>query len=274
MATTIWPVRVNHINVVVEDFDASVAYLKRVYDGEFLLDLPGPAWHACLVATGQTIFELFEPAGYLLNARYGPHYVGIEYQADMEEARRAVVERGIRIVRDTPHAFHTHPADCFGIAFEFYDGAFHDMEWALLDGALMKPVSWWRDDHPLGLTGLAGYTIAVRDGLAAQAFFESFVGATLIDGGGDRRAAGAHAIRMQVADSWVELLSPRGDGAILDHLHRYGEGIYSTVFGVRDADGVRGHLAGKAVTLVPGSAPGRLAAPADNALGVIIEFDA
>lgn len=262
-----------HLNIVVEDFDASVAYLKNIYDAEFILDLPAPHWHACLVETGQVIFELIAPVGYLTNARYGPHYVGIEYQADMEVARRAVAERGIRLVRDSGHAFHTHPEDCFGVAIEIYDGAFHNTEWPLLGGKRTKPAEWWRDEHPLGLSGLAGYTVVVRNAKAAYAFFESLLSAGIIDEV-DRPAIGARVIRAQIADSWVEFLEPTGDGVILDHLNRYGQGIYSTVFGVCDAERARCHLLGKGLQVASGSAPDRIAVPADAALGVIFEFDA
>lgn len=270
VVTTIRPVRVNHINIVVEELDAAVAHLRDGYGARFMFDLPSPVWHACLIETGRVILELFEPPAFLLNARYGPHYLGIEYQADMDVARAAIAQRGIRVARDIGSALHTHPADTFGIAFEFYAGQFHDNP--QLGGDRMQSADWWRDTHPLGLTGLAGYTVAVRDIAGARAFFESFLGATLLDEA-ERPGVAGHAVRLQVADSWVELLSPIGEGMIEAHLRRFGDGIYSIVFGARDLDQLRRHLAGQGITLTPGSALTRLAAPAGRELGVILEWE-
>ena len=106
--------RVNHINLVLQDFDASIDYARKVYGAEFVLDIPERDWHACLIEMGRVMFELFVPHELLLHARYGPHYLGIEYQADMAEVREAVAAHGIRIIRDVGIALHTHPADCLG----------------------------------------------------------------------------------------------------------------------------------------------------------------
>src|SRR5579871_2969374 len=149
--TTIQPVRLNHMNLVLEDYVASVAHLQAVYGAELMVEFPQKEWQACLVDLGRGIMELFVPYDFLVSARYGPHHVGVEYQADIETVRAAIAERGIRVIRDIGLAMHTHPADCFGIAFEFYGGSFHEREWDLLGGR-MKPASYWRDAHPLGIT--------------------------------------------------------------------------------------------------------------------------
>ena len=65
---------------------------------------------------------------FLLNARYGPHYLGLELQADMDAVREVIAARGIGIARDIGFAVHTHPADTLGVSFEFYDGEFHQRE--------------------------------------------------------------------------------------------------------------------------------------------------
>lgn len=273
MSTTIRPVRMNHLNLVVEDFDASVAHLTGLYGAEFLMDIPNRESHACLVEIGRVIFELFVPNAWLLNARYGPHYVGVEYQADMDVVRTAIAERGIRIVRDIGVALHTHPADTLGVAFEFWSGYFHDNLWEPLGNRPMHSAAYWRDGHPLGLTGLKSYTLAVRDLGSAAAFFESFLGARPIYEM-PRPAIGARAIGLQVADDVIELLAPAGPGELQRHLDRYGEGIRSTVFGARDIDAVRRYFADRQVELVPGTTEASLAVPASANLGVIFEFAA
>jgi catechol 2,3-dioxygenase-like lactoylglutathione lyase family enzyme len=262
--------RVNHLNVVLQEFDRSVDHFRELYGAEFLLDIPQREWHAGLIEIGCVIFELFVPHDFLLNARYGPHYVGIEYQADMDEVREAIAAHGVRIARDIGPALHTHPADCFGIAFEFYNGSFHERDWKLLGGK-MKSAEYWRDQHPLGLTGLKGYALAVCDIDAAATFFQSFLGAQVLHEA-TRAVISARSISLQVADAVVELLAPAGEGWLQRHLHRFGDGILSTVFGARDIEQVRRYFAQRGIDLIAGTAPGRWAVRADENLGVIFEF--
>jgi len=117
----------NHINAMVEDFDRSVSYLGDLYGAQFNQDLPGAQWHACLLTIGSVMFELFAPTEYLLHARLGPYYVGVEYQvADVDEARTEAAARGIRVICELGSAFHADPRDAFGVAWEFYNRSFQD----------------------------------------------------------------------------------------------------------------------------------------------------
>jgi len=270
MPRSISPTRLNHINLVLEDYDASVAHFADLYGAELLADYPQKDLNAGLIEIGRVIFELFVPSAWFLNARYGPHYLGIEYQADLEEVRAAVAVHGIRIVRDIGLALHTHPADAFGVSFEFYAGWFHEREWEPLGGP-MKSAEWWRDEHPLGLTGLKGCTLAVAEIDAAAVFFKSFLSAEVAY---DelRPAIGARAVGLQIADGVIELLTPVGDGALRSHLHAFGEGIRSTVFTVRDIDQARRYFAERGVALAAAAAPGGFAVPAGANLGVMFEF--
>lgn len=263
------PVRVNHLNLVLEDFDASVGHFERLYGSQFLSDIPQPTWHACLIDIGRVIFELFAPHDFFLNARYGPYYLGIEYQADMEEVREVLAARGIRIIRELGVACHVHPADCHGIAFEFYEGYFHDSD--RLTGGPMKPAEYWRDDHPLGLTGLKGYTVAVPDLEQAHDFFQGFLHHEVVYEEA-RPALAARAVGLQIADAVMELATPVGDGPLQRHLHEHGEGIRSTLFGVRDLDQARGYFKDRGVEPVPGSATDTFAIPAELNRGAIFEF--
>lgn len=271
MAATIHCMRMNHLNLVLQDYDASVAHFQALYGAEFMADIPSSDWHACLVEMGRVIFELFVPNQWLLNARYGAHHVGIEYQADMDEVRAAIAAHDVRIVRDIGLALHTHPEDCFGIAFEFYGGYFHDRDWPLLGGGPIKSASWWRDEHPLGLTGLKHYSIAVEDIAAASRFLRSFLSAEPIYEA-ERAPAVARAIGLRVADSTMELITPTGDGPLRRHLHRFGDGIRSTVFAVRDLEQARRYFVDHGVTPIPGDAAGSFAIPAEANQGVIFEF--
>ncbi len=270
MTTTIRPLRLNHMNLVLEDYTASVAHMQQLYDAELMVEFPQKEWHACLVDLGRGIIELFVPYDFLPAARFGPHHVGVEYQADLDTVRAAIAERGIRVIRDIGLALHTHPADCFGIAFEFYDGSFHDRHWDLLGGKI-KPAEYWRDEHPLGITALKGYSVAVRDGAAAGRFLESFVGARFLHEA-PRPGIAATARVYRVADGEVEVLSADGTGPLADHLLRYGDGIYATQYAVRDLDQARAYFAAKGVSPAAGSAADSLAIPPSANRGVVFEF--
>lgn len=277
--TTISPVRLNHMNIVLESAEAAKRHVAQAYDAEFVADVPKPEYHAFLFATGSVLFEVFTPRVYLLNARYGPHYVGVEYQADMATVTRAVAERGMRIIRESRYerdlagnpgyALHTHPADGFGVSYEFYHDDFHTWTWPELGGRI-RPVEAWAD-HPLGHTGQKGYTHVVADIAAASAFLQGFLGAVPVYEE-DRPAIGGRALGLKIADVTVELQTPGSDGELARHHYRHGDGIRSTVFGVRNVDAARRHLEQRGLPVVAGSLPGSIAIPAEANLGVIFEF--
>src|SRR5580658_802380 len=164
MTKTIECLHMNHINAMVEDFDQTVEHLCGLYGAQRNLDLPGEHWQACLITIGGVMFEIFAPRQYLLHARLGPHYVGVEYQVpDVDEVRREVLARGMRVIRELDVAIHVHPAEAFGVAWEFFGRSFHDEPWPVPYADPPKPSDHWRDEHPLGLAGLKRYSVAVAD---------------------------------------------------------------------------------------------------------------
>jgi hypothetical protein len=77
---------------------------------------------------------------------------------------------------------------------------------------------------------------------------------------------------MSLGDTVVELIAPVGAGAIEGHVARWGDGIRSVVFKVRDLEQARSWLSGRGVALQPGDAEDALAvAPADNC-GLLFEL--
>jgi hypothetical protein len=268
---SIRPVRVNHMNIVWESFDASVEHLTSLYGATIVMDIPPTTMHAGLFEIGRVLFEFFTPHEYLLASRYGPHYLGIEYDADMTVVRQAIAERGIRIVRDTGIALHTHPADGFGISFEFYDGYFHDWVWEEKGGTSLRSAAYWRDEHPLSLLGQKGYTVAVHDIEAATAFYQSFLSAEIVYDI-HRPEHAARAIGLKTGDVVAELLTPTGPGTIQAHLRDHGQGIRSTIFRARDIGVARRYFEARGIELEPGTAPEAFSVPAKANLGVIFEF--
>jgi hypothetical protein len=273
MATPITCLSMNHINAVVEGYDQSVARFTDLYGAQVIMDMPRPEWHACLIVFGgAVIFELFAPYDDLLHARFGPHYVGIEYQVtDVDAARRAIIDRGGRVLRELGVAFHAHPAECHGVAWEFYGGSFHDVSRSVDYLEPIRPASYWRDEHPLGSIGLKRYSLAVEDLDGARGFLEGVLnGRYLYEE--DRPAISAKALGLTLADTVVELLTPTGEGVISRHVARWGDGIRSTVFQVRSLEMASAYFKAKGLELVPGDAPHTLAIRPEENCGILFEF--
>ena len=273
MVSPISCLSMNHINALVEDFDQSVARFTDLYGAQVIMDMPRDEWHACLIVFGgAVIFELFAPHDDLLHARFGPHYVGVEYQVtDVEAARETIIARGGRVIRDLGVAFHAHPAECHGVAWEFYGHSFHAVPPPIQYLEPIRSPSYWLEDHPLGCMGLKHYSLAVGDLEAARDFLEAVLGATFLYQD-DRPAIAAKAIGMSLGNTVVELLAPTGDGVTSRHVSRWGDGIRSTVFRVKDLETARSYFTSKGVELVPGDTAGTLAIRPEDNCGILFEF--
>jgi hypothetical protein len=263
----------NHINAVVDGYDESVARFTDLYGAQVIMDMPRPEWHACLIVFGgAVIFEMFAPHDDLLHARFGPYYVGVEYQVtDVEAARQAIIARGGKVLRELGVAFHAHPAACLGVAWEFYGESFHAVPSPVAYIEPIRPVSYWRDEHPLGCVGLKRYSLAVDDMDNARGFLEGVVNGTFLYQE-DRPDIGARAVGITLADTEVELLTPTGEGVISRHVAHWGDGIRSTVFQVKDLETARTYFKGKGVELVAGDAPDTLAIRPEDNRGILFEF--
>ncbi len=273
MSAPITCLSMNHINAVVDGYDESVARFSDLYGAQVVMDMPREEWHACLIVFGgAVIFELFAPHDDLLHARFGPYYVGIEYQVtDVEAARKAIIARGGRVLRELGVAFHAHPAECLGVAWEFYGDSFHRVPAPVGFLEPIRPASYWRDDHPLGCSGLKRYSLAVEDMDEARDFLETVVNGTFLYEE-SRPAIGATALGLTLADTVVEVLVPTDEGVIDRHISRWGDGIRSTVFQVKDLEVARRYFQSKGVDLVPGDAPETLAIRPEDNCGILFEF--
>ena len=269
MARSVRCRRLSHTNLVIENLEASAAFLRDVYGGSFMLDLPGPDWHACLIEVGGLVVELFEPKGFMLHGRIGPHHLGVEYEADMAEARAAVADHGIRIMRDIGAAIHTDPSDGFGVDYEFYGGSFYGPDAPHVTTHTLSAEHWAA--HPIGYGGPIGYTHAVGDLAAATAFLQSFLGADVVYEE-VREGIGARAVGLAIAGSICELISPSGEGVLLCEMLRTGQGIRSTVYAVRDVAATRAWFEGRGLRVIAGSSSGRIAVDPRDSLGLLFEF--
>jgi hypothetical protein len=261
----------NHINAIVDGYEETIEHFRdRV---GFILDrgIPdsGDGTNACLMTLGGVMFEFFAPRergergqGRLL-AKFGDHYIGIEYHVpNTVSAREFAVENDIRIINDLGPAFFTYPGACFGIAWEIYDGDFREHD---------QPAGYWETEHPLGLTGLARLSVAVESVDAAVARLNEIAYVSPL-GPVNRPHAAAKGVQMQVGSAVWELLEPDGDGALADYLGRYGQRIRGTVFRAGSLAQVEKHLTAQGFDLIPGDADDALAInPAQNK-NLLFEF--
>ena len=270
MAKSVKPGRLSHMNAVIDDLDSAVEHYVNKFDGNFILDLPGPNWNACLIEIGGIIIELFAPFNFMLNSRHGAHWLGVEYEAPMKESRAAVAANNIRIFRDLDVAFHTDPADGFGIDYELFEGSFFGPDAAHVTSHTRDP-DYWRSEHPAGYTGPVGYTQAVsRIEPAAQLLKGLFDADPIYDE--DRPMLAAKAKGVLVADHVVELLEPTGPGVLMDELMRVGEGIRSTVFGVADVAKARSHFESQGFPVIAGGRPDSFAIDPSANFGLLFEY--
>ncbi len=260
----------NHINAAIDDYDQTVAHMADLYGAQLIADMPRAEWHACLLAISGVIFEFFAPPDDLLHARFGPHYVGVEYQTtDVSLAREVSADRGVRIVRELGPAFHVHPLDALGISFEFFDRSFHDDPPPMTYLEPLRPAGDGRD-HPCGITGLARYSTVVGDMDAAVEFLTQYVDGTVVYQTA-RPAVAGRAVGLRLGDTVIEVLAPTGPGPIERHVAR-GEGIRAVVFEVEDLDRTREYLVARGVDVTAGDAEDTLAVPSPHNRGLAFEF--
>jgi catechol 2,3-dioxygenase-like lactoylglutathione lyase family enzyme len=86
--------------------------------------------------------------------------------------------------------------------------------------------------------------LAVRDRDEAAITFAEVLGAETIQED-DLRLFGATRTVVQAGQSEFELLEPAGDGAVADHLERWGEGIFAAGFSTDDPSGLARHMVDK-----------------------------
>ena len=260
----------NHLNMVVNGFDESRDRFIDLFGAQVDLDLPLPEYHLGLLSVGGVILEIIAPPAWLPFARYGPHWVGVEYTVrNVAEARQAVLERGIRIVRDIGGAFHTHPQDAYGVAFEIYDGNFHVSTDPAWQG---NPPAWLSSgipNNPIGCIGLKHYTVLVGDLAGAASFFTSALGGTIHY---ERQRGSSHAVRLQVGDGVVELVTPTAPGPLRDRHALMGDGIDTALLQVYDVDRAHSALAARGVEIVPSEADGAFGLDPGDTCGMRFEF--
>jgi catechol 2,3-dioxygenase-like lactoylglutathione lyase family enzyme len=268
-----------HVNQLVDDFAAARAFYARVFGAQEYWTGHDEAERrdASLFVVGDVCIELFAPRDRtsLLGAslqRFGNSWHSLEFQvADLEAARAALVERGVRIPTYRPGEFlMVHPGDCHGLLLELCP-----LE---MEGDPRIEPGWsaapWRDEHPLGVAGLHSVGVAVRDLPAARDWLTGLLGTTPAYQE-SRPGIGADVVGVPMGDTVLELVAARvPESPVADYVGRFGQRLRSIELGVRDVAGAVAHLEGAGLRVVDGSRPGAVAVAEEDNWGVRWEFAA
>lgn len=268
--------KVNHINQIVDDYDAALSHLRDVFGGQFLRNIAAnPITDGCLVDVGGAVIELLAPKvmdkaeGKQLT-KYGQHYQGVEILVPSVPAALAVIkERGIQTLLERAGDFYTMPSATQGVCLQVYDGDWHaEPPPAPYENPKRTPAEWLQ--HPIGFRGLDHLSFACADLDAAARFWCDLTGGA-VTYEAERPAVAAAAVGLDIGIP-VELIAPVGPGAIADYLDRYGPRIWATTFGVVDLQATARYFASLGIELVAGDAPGSLMMPPARNLQVVYQF--
>jgi catechol 2,3-dioxygenase-like lactoylglutathione lyase family enzyme len=229
--------------------------------------MEGEKRDASLVVLGDCVIEPLAPAFRVegwdamplgrFYQRFGNHWHSIAwYTDDAGEIWQRCTDNGIRVfveggVRTTERpgptaAIMTHPKDTIA-QLEFMNP--HGTLMESMDPRLQPDwdSSWWADNHPLGLVGLAYTTVLTRDLDRATRVYTDVLGGTLVSSGSSS-LTGTRNSYVLMGDTVVELATPDRDGTLAaDDMAANGEIHHAAAFRVRDLDQAEKYLASKGI---------------------------
>ena len=283
---------IQHLNFVVDDYDAAQRHFvdKVGFRHNWELQEPNrPADLRCALLTfGPQLFEIFGPEPgsrhgiARIRERQGPGFVGIEWGVgdgsmnleDLVTAKKVLAEHGIRVKYEPVDRYWpgtwlvSEPDDLFGLTLELFIGTWYVPEVAGYGMEPVAPVSYWRDENPLGIHGLRNFTMAVRDVDDAAKRWQALTGADELTCG---PAADPSARYFTAANTVMGLAAPTADNQVGAYLDRRGESIYSVSYLVNDSDQVEAHLTSNSVP-VERISDTVVVVPAEGNHGVRMEF--
>jgi Glyoxalase/Bleomycin resistance protein/Dioxygenase superfamily len=229
--------------------------------------MPGEKRDASLVTVGDCVIEPLAPAFRIegwdvmplgrFYQRFGNHWHSIAWYTDdagevwqrcTDNGVRVFVEGGVRTTeRPSPNAaIMTHPKDTIAQLefFNPYGTLMEEKDPRLQPG--WDP-TWWADNHPLGLVGLAYATVLTRDLDQARKVYTDVLGGTLV-GESNSELTGTHNNYVLVGDTVVELATPTRDGTLAaDDMAANGQIFHSATFRVKDLDQAEKYLQSKGI---------------------------
>lgn len=274
-----------HLTQVVEDLAVADLWYNRIFAPcRFYRALMPEAFRdASLLAIGDLVVEPVQIAAGLpgversplarFKARYGNRLHSIAWYVDsLEGAFETCRAQGVRMtdvtgrsVEDIDHVgaikyFWTHPADTHGIV------EFARLKPEFTIDPRVQPFwssRYWRDRHPLGLTGRMTITTAVRDHDAAAGTYRRLMsGIEVPTAWADGRSA------FQVGDDTIVELVPIDS----PELGGFGEGVFGMAFHVADLAAAEAFLRGLGLPCRR-AANGSIVLDPKDALGTTVGFE-
>jgi hypothetical protein len=248
MNSTLAVQRLGHVNVFAEDYDATLALHRGLFDAKVFAEWeqPDAGAHNALALIGGTCVEVFSPAGSGQAvsgwvAKNGSGWHSLEWTVpSLPDAVETVRERGIRIT-DTGGGEYvfTHPKDLFGLCLELTAHHFDNDD---RDRPGWTPAHW-SEEHPLGITGPATVKVASPQPEKAAAAMAALTGREVYTVERTHLNTISHGVTF--ADHAVEFTgSATGSAGDLlgTFLAQRGPRIFGTAFRIKDFDQARAHL--------------------------------
>jgi catechol 2,3-dioxygenase-like lactoylglutathione lyase family enzyme len=265
-----------HVNQIVGDFSGANKFYHEVFGAQEYMN----SYHdeeqrdASLFLIGDTCIELFSPrtATSLLGrtlARDGDAWHSFEWKVqDLEAARQALEDRGVRLATYYPGSFlMTHPKDTYGMIIELCP---HEMA----DDPRLEP-DWtadpWHHSHPMGIVAMNHLSVGVRDLDAASRFITDLTGAEVVYET-SRPLIGGRVVGLWVTDHVLELAEATSEGSLSRSIDERGPRQRAIQWQVDDLDRAIRHLSAHGLRLLPGDSDDSIAIdPRDN-FGVSYQF--
>lgn len=258
----------DHINQLIDGTDKAVAHYRDLYGAqieEVYRQRFGP-YDNFVFKMGAMTMEVFSPVDPQhsfgrQHQRFGNCWQACLWRVpNLEEAIETCRSEGIPLVDvemdpDRRWAFTDPRTTFFSIQLEDRD------TWD-------KTVT----PNPVGILGMAGFSVAVPDRDQAVALFRGLVADADVLYEEERPGLAAVATAIGVDRYAVEFVSPTGEGEISAFLERYRARIRTVTWKVSSLEKAAKHFADHGISLRPGDRPAELAiAPEDN-LGVPMQF--
>jgi catechol 2,3-dioxygenase-like lactoylglutathione lyase family enzyme len=275
-----------HLTHVVDDIDAvdkwydEVFAVNRFYHG--YEDLAGRT--ASLICIGDVVMEpmtpsreknLRNPSVQKFHQRFGQHFHSIAwYVDDVQSISERLDQNGYRLFNiigkqvKPPHkaaAIWTHPRETpgqieFALPGDFTPDPRFKPDWSS---------AFWRDQHPLGIEGLAYLTVIVGDLAKAKKLYCDVLNSKLIH---EEQSADKKSAYVVVSeDSIVELAQPLSNSTPEGRdLEKNGEGLFAMTFQSKDLKRAGEFLRSK--HLNPSEGKNSIVIGADQAFGMTVGF--
>jgi hypothetical protein len=267
---------VNHVSL---DYAGSMDAYRRLLGGVAFRtwEIPEQGTTNALVTVGDACIELFgasdheKPLGRWAVRRGLGAWHSLEWTIPSQaEADDILRDWGIRVTDRVDGAYtFTHPRDCHGICLELTEHHFPDDPRD--DVAVHPQPGWFRDDQPLGITGLAGIRVLSTDASASADWLAELTGT---ERGAERELprAGGRGVAVDLPGHTIEFVQPVGAGELADAAAEGGPRILSVAFGVVDLAAATTHLHDQATSTLAGLEEGSIRLDPVATHGAVVEL--